>query len=226
MRRWSMSELVTHHDSKYLRVFLIGRLFSIALFVTNVFMNPDGRRTNNYGPQIFRLPDCVFRIPFRLDQHPPTPPASRGDGSSGSAIRACPNRKNLADDGRRAAQRRGAPIEVDAKDPTLERDAEDGRRRFSRDRKASSRRNWTHAETAILDSRHTRRSPAPKPEAMAGNSQGDPCGQVARKGSRILGSSVRRAFGRGRPGSALYEIDATTSRIALVTWLRSPDSIT
>lgn len=38
-----------------------------------------------------------------------------------------------------------------------------------------------------------------KPEAIAGRIKGDSCDLVARKGSRIYGSSVRRAFGRGRP---------------------------
>jgi hypothetical protein len=38
-----------------------------------------------------------------------------------------------------------------------------------------------------------------KPEAIAGRLKGDSCDHVARKGSRINGSSVRRAFGRGRP---------------------------
>ena len=38
-----------------------------------------------------------------------------------------------------------------------------------------------------------------KPEAIAGRIKGDLCDLVARKGSRIYGSSVRSAFGRGRP---------------------------
>jgi hypothetical protein len=37
----------------------------------------------------------------------------------------------------------------------------------------------------------------------AGTALGEPCDRVARKGNRILGSSVQRAFGRGRPRGRL-----------------------
>jgi hypothetical protein len=50
-----------------------------------------------------------------------------------------------------------------------------------------------------------------KPEAIAGRSKGDSCDQVARKGSRIHGSSVRRAFGRGRP--AVYPAGRAATRV-------------
>jgi hypothetical protein len=77
-------------------------------------MKSDGQRTNSNGPQIFRSPECVFRRPVKLDGPSAPPEPSTGIGSSGSAIPARPNRKDLADDDRRAVYRRGVPIEVDA----------------------------------------------------------------------------------------------------------------
>ena len=147
----------------------------------------------------FRFP-CWPLPPNKLESNPHPPRPSARIGSSGSAVRTSFFRKVLADDGRRAAYRRGAPFEVDAKDPTLERELTDDRRRFHPDRRPRPKADRIHVGDFNRRHRHKRRSLASRPEAMAGESKGDPGRPVVRKDSRIHGSSVQRAFGRRRPG--------------------------
>lgn len=68
-------------------------------------------------------------MPTRIP--PSHPRTSRGIRSSGSAIRIRRDRKRMTDDGRHGANRRGVPIEVDAKSPTLECEQAGDRRRTS-----------------------------------------------------------------------------------------------
>ncbi len=62
-------------------------------------------------------------------------------------------------------------------------------------------REHTHSSsTESIGSRRERRSLASRPEAVAGESKGDPGRNGAQMGNRIHGSSVRRLFGRRSPG--------------------------
>jgi hypothetical protein len=125
------------------------------------------------------------------------PQASLGVGSSGNAVRIIIDRKVLAGDGRRGAYRRGVPIEVDAKDPILERESADDRRRFHQVWRARSRKNQSHAAASVWVRWQYRRSPAKRPEAMAGLLRENPANKLPRLGSRITAppSSVRLGGG-------------------------------
>ena len=137
------SEVSTPHDLRLEDFFSGTPNFFLALQSRRGLMRSDGSRTNNRERTRTRWsPDHVFRIPKRLDadEHcfvgttgrPPdgTPPrTSRRIGSSGSVDPERPDQRVLFDDGCRHARRRGVPIEVDAKNPTPEREHIDGRRR-------------------------------------------------------------------------------------------------
>ena len=143
-----------------------------------------------------------FRI-ARSDNHDCSiepPHTSTVVGSSGSETRTTPHRKDLEDDGRQAAHRRGVSIEVDAQIPTLKREPDGDRRRFQAERHSAPPLDGSHflpkSHSSVIGSHDVLRFQLP--EAIAGRSKGEPCGHVARKGSRINGSLVRSAFGRGR----------------------------
>ena len=191
-------------------------------------MKSNGQRTNNDPAKNFRLPNRVCRRPCRLDNHPPIPPTSRGLGSSGNTIRFCRSRKCMADDGRRAANRRGALIEVDAENPTLECEPADDRRRFDEStrenlwfsrRVRSIRRRVPGESSALLASRlapwrrsrgrridEITRARTLSGERCRRRTQGDPREVSAAKLSEWTtasnGSLVQRALGRGSPGGA------------------------
>jgi hypothetical protein len=137
------SKVLTPHDLR-LDDFLSGTPNSfLALQHPRGLILSDGSRTNKRDRTRTRWsPDHVFRIPKRLDAdehcfvgttgrppHGPRPQTSRGTGSSGSVDPECPDQRVLFDDGCRHARRRGVPIEVDAKNPPLEREHTGGRRR-------------------------------------------------------------------------------------------------
>ncbi len=117
---------------------------------------------------------------------PLTPQSSRNFGSSGIAVRIFPDRKSKADDDRRAADRRGAIIEVDAQDPT-----------------------WNASLPTIV----VTSSPSPSKEfsrfRMPGNDAGRPkgvlCGPVVRKDSGIDVSLVQVCLGEGGPMARLND---------------------
>jgi hypothetical protein len=104
------------------------------------------------------------------------PQISRGTESSGSAIWNFLYRKSLHDDGHSAATRTAVPIEVDEKNPPLERERAGGRRRFFH---AGSR----SAIDLLSDSEEL--------EVIAEQSRGEPCGHAVRKDSRIHGSPIQ-----------------------------------
>ena len=149
------------------------------------------------------------------------PQTSPGVGSSGSAVRIVSNRKVLAGGGRRSAYRRGVPIEVGAKDPNLDRDSADDRRRFHQGSRARRRGHRHYAIGSGWSRRQRKRSPASRSEATARTSGEILAIKLPRLGSRIYGSSVQRACWAGETVGSLgdrsrHSIDATTFRIARV----------
>ena len=115
-----------------------------------------------------------------------TPRTSPEVGSSGSVNRVRLNRENLAGDGRHAAYRRGVPIEVDAIDPTLERNSANDRRRFFLTMRQKCFRSDASNSCRSL---HARRSAATTFSGLT----------VGGGGRELLGRSLRHSCPQGQP---------------------------